>query len=815
MERVFKDVRFAARSLTKSPGYAVVAIVILAIGVGVNTALFSIANGVLFRPLPFPQPKQLVTLHLGKQNFEFGAIPYPTFQDWQRQNRSFSYMALSRASSDTLIGAGEAEYVRLNLITSDFFRVLGVQPLLGRDFAPGEDALGGPALVQISEGLWKRKFGASPDVLGRTLDLGGKSYTIIGVVPSTFDLELGYFSPTDIYLPLGQWGNNALKSRRAALGLHGIGRLKPGVDLEQARADMSAVSRDLAEKYPESNRDTLAKLVPLSDSISGRYQPILLLLLGAVGFVLLIACANVAGLALSRAQAQNREFAIRAALGASRGRLISQVLTESLLLAAIGGGIGLLLAATGMRTVLSLLPLTLPRTAEIHIDARVLLFSILASLLAGILFGLAPALRAGSEHFGSSLRSSGQRVTQDHHRLQTTLVVSEVAIALVLLIGAGLMLRSLWRLFDVDPGFETRNLLMLNVNLSPQLADRGPGATRAYYQQLYERLASVPGVDSVAFYGGSIPFLGEDDFTFWIAGQPQPESDSQRNWALRYIVQPEYLRVMGIPLLKGRFFNESDTEKTSPVIVVDDIFASKFFPKGDAIGKRIRRGPGPGDEAEIIGIVGHAMQWGLDSDVRNPLRAQVYDDFNQLPDGELALTVPIVLRTKGAPMELVQTLNKTISEMNPENVVYGATTMENVISRSLGARRFSLALLAIFAGLALLLAIIGIYGVFSYLVRLRTQEFGIRLALGAQSTEIRTMVLLQAGYVCAIGIGIGLMSAAILTQAMSKLLFEIKPTDLATYAAVTVLVALTSLAASYIPARRATNVDPMVALRYE
>src|SRR6266513_1517821 len=454
LERLTQDVRYGVRMLAKSPGFTFVALLTLALGIGANTALFSVVNAVLLAPLPYPHPEQLVTLHMSKPNFETGAIPFPNFRDWQAQNHTFSAMALSRSNSVTMISAGEAEYVPINFITSDFLSLLGVNPVIGRNLTSGEDEIGGPALVQISEGLWKRKFGSARDILGKSLNLTGKSYTIIGVVPASFDLQLGSFTPTDIYLPIGQWGNNAMNSRHFALGLHGIGRIKPGVTLEQARADMDTVSRNLAEAYPDTNSGMKANLIPIKRSMTGGIKPVLLLLLGAVGFVLLIACVNVASLLLARAQARTREFGIRAALGASQSRMLPQLLTESVRLALIGGGLGVLVAAWGTRAALGLLPQRLACTQAIHVDARVLFFSLVASVLAGVAFGLAPAFKTARSELQPTLQAAGRRSTAERHGTQRALVIMELAVALVLLIGAGLMRRSLGRLWNVDPGFD-------------------------------------------------------------------------------------------------------------------------------------------------------------------------------------------------------------------------------------------------------------------------------------------------------------------------------------------------------------------------
>ncbi len=813
-EDLLQDVRYGVRMLLKSPGFTAVTLITLALGIGANTGLFSVVNTVLLSPLPYPHPEQLVTLHMSKPNFDAGAIPFLNFRDWQAQNHTFSAMALSRMNSVTLIGAGESEYMPINFITSDFFKVLGVPPVLGRHFAPGEDEFNGPALVEISEGLWKRKFGGGDNVLGKTLNLSGKNYEIIGVVPADFDLRLGTFAPTDIYLPMGTWGNEALKGRVFALGLHGIGRIKPGVTLSQARADMDAISLGLAQAYPDTNRGTKANLIPLERSVTGYIRPVLLLLLAAVGFVLLIACVNVAGLLMARAQGRMRELAVRSALGASRQRIMRQLLTESVLLSLVGGGLGVLLAGWGTHAALRALPLRLPRVHEIHLDGHVLLFSLALSMATGILFGIVPALRTARSDIIPSLQSAGRGSTVQRHSVHRALVAIEVATALVLLIGAGLMLRTLTRLWSVDPGFDTRNVMMFSVALSPSVGDLKPPAIRAALREMRDTIAFTPGVEAVSLVDGATPMRGEDDIVFWRSGRPQPRSAAEKSWTLRYVVQPNYLRILKIPLLRGRFFTEQDTESAPRVVVVDDVFAATFFPGEDAIGQRIRWSSNPLQEAEIIGIVRHVKQWGLDSDDRNSLRAQLYQDFDQQVD-VLGAGAAVMLRSNGPPLALLDTLQQRVRALNRENVVYRPVTMEQVIADSLNTRRFSMLLLSAFAALALLLAAVGIYGLAAYLVGQRTQEFGIRMALGAKRYDVLMMVMREGARVAAFGVAAGILLAIALTRAMSNLLFGISATDPVTFAAVSAMLAVIALAACYVPALRATRVDPMAAVRLD
>ena len=813
LEQLVQDVRFSIRVLAKSPAFMAIALLTLALGIGANTALFSVVNAVLLAPLPYPEPEQLVTLHLSKPNFDTGAIPFPIFRDWQVRNRSFSAMALSRLSAATLIGAGEPEYIRLNYVTSDFFPLLGVKPVIGRNFAPGEDEIGGPALAQISEGLWKRRFGATPDVLGKTLNLSGNVLTIVGVIPASFDLRLGTFTPTDIYVPMGQWPTPALKNRGAALGLHGIGRIKSGITLEQARSDMDAVSQQLAVEFPDSNRGTKTNMIPLKQSITTQVRGALLLLLGAVGFVLLIVCVNVATLLLARGQARKREFAVRAALGASRARILRQLLAEGTLLALTGGALGVLLAAWGSRAALRFLPQELPRVQNLHLDVRVLGFSLAVSMLTGIVFGLVPAFSGTRAELVPDLQGAGRRVSSTRHKAQRVLVMSEIAIALVLLVGAGLMVRSLVRLWNVDPGFDPHNVMAFGVALSPGLTSAKPGAMWAYVHELRDTIQSTPGIEAVSLRDGSLPMFDENDTVFWMAGQPRPRSSSEMNWTLVSEVQPSFLRIMKMPLLYGRFLSEQDTTTSPRVVVVDDVFASSFFPKQDALGKRIRWGDEPRDEAEIVGIVGHVKHWGLDEGSRD-LRAQMYLSIDQ-EDGSPGLNNSFVVRTSVPPTPMLPALQERVRHLNQENVLFRPWAMEDVIARTLSTRKFSMTLLAVFALFAVLLAAIGIYGVVSYLVGQRTQEFGIRMALGARPRNVFGIVLGEGARMAVVGVAAGLLSAFALTRVMAKLLFGISATDPFTFAAVTVLLAGVALVACYLPARRAVRIDPMRALRYE
>jgi predicted permease len=816
-ERLTQDLRYGLRMLVKSPGYTAIAILTLALGIGANSALFSVINGVLLNPLPFPEPNQLVTLHESKPNFDRGSVSFPNFLDWQKDNHTFASIAIARPYAFSLTGMGEAEQINGEFVTSDFFPLLGVQPVIGRTFSPGEDRVGAAPVALISAGLWQRKFGGKPDVLGKTMTLDARDYIIIGVVPASFHLAIPGFRDRSLYVPVGQWNNNLLLSRGAGLGFHGVGRLKPGVSIAQAQADMDGVTRDLAAAYPDTDKGIGAKLILLKQQMVGDVQSVLLVLLGAVGCVLLIACVNVANLLLARSAGRAQEFAIRVALGANRVRIIRQLLTESVLLALAGGLLGLLLAAWGTRAALGLLPAALPRAEEIGLDTHVLIFTMAMSLVAGILFGMVPALKVSQPNLHGKLKEGGRGASGARHRAQGVFVVVETALALVLLVGAGLMTRSLVRIWNVDPGFNPKNVLSFGVSLPPSLMKAGPDTIRAAFREFDARMASIPGVRAVSQSWGSFPMGSDDENLFWFEGQSKPASNSEMSWGIDYIVEPDYLRALGIALLRGRFFSNQDNEHAPRVVVVDDVFAAKYFPNQEPIGKRIHLSLDD-DPAEIVGVVGHVKQWGLDADDLQPLRAQFYLACAQMPDKFVGLTPSgsgVVVRFDPRATGLFDSIRHASTQMSNQQVIFGAQSMEEIISDSLADRRFSMILLGIFAALALVLASIGIYGVISYLVGQRTHEIGVRIALGAQRTDILRLILSQGGRMAGIGIIIGFAAALGLTRLMANLLFGVKPTDPLTFVAVAMLLCGIALAACYVPARRAMRVDPMVALRYE
>jgi predicted permease len=817
LETLWQDLRFAVRMLRKSPGFTVVAVLTLALGIGANAGVFSVVNGVLLNPLPYPHPEQLVAMHESKPNFPTGSIPFLNFKDWKKNNRTFSGMSLSRGNGFNLTGRGESERLQGRLVSTDFFSVLGINPVLGRDFAPGEDEIGAPPQVIITTRFWRRKLGASPDAIGSALTLDGRDYTVIGIVPATFDLLTGSLRPADLYLPIGQWSNNGILYRGAGLAFHGFGRLKPGITIEQARADMAGVTNALAIEYPEDDKDTGATLVPLREQVLGSIQPILLLLLGAVAFVLLIACVNVGNLLLSRANGRRREVAIRAALGAGAGRLIRQLLTESVLLALLGAGVGLALASWGTRAALRVLPTALPRSGEIGLDHRVLAFTFLISLLAGIFFGLAPALKILHSDLQGTLKEGGRGTSGAKQRTQGVFVVLEMALALVLLVGAGLMIRSLSSLWSVNPGFQSNGVLDFGLSLPVSMTKAQPETIRAALRETQARFAETPGVSAVALSWGALPMSDEDDEQFWMPGHPKPATDADMNSALRYIVGPDYLNVMRISLLKGRFLTNHDDNHSPLVVVVDEEFAHEFFGKEDVIGKRVEL-TDPAGEAEIIGLVAHVKQWGLDADDKGKLRAQMYVPILQQEDvvmSKIAPGVDVIVRCASSPTAAFDALRRTSAAMNAEQVIYGAQTMDEIIAGTLAARRFSMILLTVFAALAVVLAMIGVYGVMAYSVGRRTNEIGIRMALGASRSHVFRLVLGEGMTLAVIGAVAGALCALGLTRFLSSLLFGVSAHDPLTFMGVAVLLSGVAALACWIPASRAMRVDPMVALRHE
>ena len=816
METLFQDLRYGVRMALKSPAFTAMAVITLALGIGANTAVFSIVNGVLLNPLPFPQADQLVALGENKANFENGSISYPNFRDWQRDNHAFSSMAVSRVFSFSLIGAGDPEQVDGDLVSSDFFSILGVKPVMGRLFMAGEDEVGAAPVVLIGEDLWRRKFSSTPDILGKGIRLGPKGYIVVGIIPASFHLRLPSFRDGQIFVPAGQWNNPLLLNRGAGLGFHGIARLRPGITVQQARADMDALSRNLEAAFPDTDKGISANLKPLKQQMVGYVRPLLLVLLAAVGFVLLIACLNVANLMLARSAFRAREFAIRAAMGATQSRVVRQLLAESVLLGLIGGAIGLFLANWGTRAALATLPSSLPRAEKIGLDTHVLVFTAGIATLAGILFGLAPALKMSRGATNETLKEGGRGSTGKRHRAQDVFVIAEMAMALVLLTGAGLMVRSLVGLWRVDPGFDPHHVMSFGLTPPPSVLTENADGIRAHFRELNRRLGAVPGVESVAQTSGAAPLDYDDEQLFWLEGQAKPANDNDMNWAIDYIVDPDYLKIMKTPLLAGRFFSAQNDEHSPKVVVVDEVFAKKFFPGQDAIGKRIHLKTGD-QLAEIIGVVAHVKQWGLDTDDTEQLRAQLYIPEVQMPDDYIksVSSTAFVVRVAGDPAASFASIRHVAQEMSDQQVIYGEQTMEQVVARSIASHRFLMILLALFAVLAVILASVGIYGVVSYVVGQRTHEIGVRMALGAQRTDVLRLILGGGARLVLTGIVIGILGAIALTRVLGSQLFMVSASDPLTFVAVSLLLMFVALMACYVPARRAASVDPTVALRYE
>jgi predicted permease len=813
MTTLMQDLRYAIRMLLKSPGFAVIAVLTLALGIGINTALFSAVNGVLLNPLPYPHSEQLVAVYGSAPGFSQGPVAYLNFLDWQHDARTFSSMATYRNQDYNFTGRNEAERLSGYMISAGFFSTLGVQPILGRAFRVDDDQVGAAPVVLLGGGLWQRKFGSSPDIVGKSLTLNGTSYLVVGVIPSSFTF---YGHDRDVYIPIGQWNDPSFRDRRISVSAHVLGRLKPGVTLPQAKADMDLVARNLAESYPVADKDVGIALVSMKEDIVGNVQPFLLVLLAAVGFLLLIACANVANLLLARAMSRSREFAVRAALGASHMRVIRQLLTESVLLAGLGGALGLLLAFGATKAALNTLPGTLPRANEISLDGRVLLFTMALSLFAAIVFGLAPALKSSRLNLQEILKESGRGSGGARHRLQGSFVAIEVAMTLLLLIGAGLMLRSLTALWRVNPGFNPSHAITFTLSM-PSTTATTSDETRARLRQFDDKMGSIPGVQAVSVTLGSRPMIHDSSLPFWIEGRPKPPTDNEMPQAMFYLVEAGFQQAMGTTLERGRFVTAQDNENAPAVIDIDDVFARTYFPNENPVGEHVYLTQF-NVEAEIVGVVGHIRQWGLGSDAKSAVEAQFYYPFMQLPEKIMPLVadaVAVVLRTQGDPAAIMGPVRRAVYETDPREVVYGVQTLDSVLANSLAARRLSMVLLEIFAALALVLSCVGIYGVISYLVHQRTHEIGVRMALGAQRRDVMKLVLTQGAEMALVGMAVGFVTALGLTRLMANQLFGVSAYDPLTFVAGAVLLTLVALLACYIPARRAVRVDPIVALRYE
>jgi putative ABC transport system permease protein len=803
MDGLIQDLRYGLRSLFRSPGVTLIAILTLGLGIGANSAIFSVVNTALLRPLPYPDPGRLMLVMesnpaKGYQRFPLSPLNYVDYRD---QNSVLERLCAFDGTSFILTGAGRPEKIQGARVSAGFFETLGIAPLNGRAFAADEDRPGPDQVAILGHGLWQRRFGSDPGVLGRTVTLGGAAYTVVGVMPPGF----AFPNRSEIWKPMAL-ADNEMQSRGSHY-LLSIGRLRPGVSPERARADLEAIAARLQQRYPDTNTGWTARVEPLAERIIGDARPTLLVLLAAVGFVLLIACANVASLLLARAAARRKEFAVRSALGAGRARLARQLITESLLLGLLGGGLGLLLALWGTDLLSAAAPPGIPRVREVGVDGRVILFTGGVALLTGLLFGLAPALQAARTDLNEALKEGarGDGGSPRRHRARALLVVAETALALVLLAGAGLMLRSLLRLQAIDPGFDPRHVLAVHVELPDA---RYPDERRRadFFRAALERLASLPGAQAA---GAVFPLpMGGDRliFSFGIEGRPVAEAD--RPSAGYYVVSPDYFRAMGIHLMSGRAFTERDREGAPRVAIINATMARQFWPGEDPVGRRIVIDNGPQDLwREIVGVVQDVKHTELEGDSV----AQMYEPYPQAPLPLMTLTV----RAAGAPEGLAEAARRAILALDKDQPVSRTATMDRLLAESIARPRYSLLLLGVFAGVALLLATVGIYGLLSHSVTQRTREIGIRMALGARRGQVLVLVIANGMRLALLGIGAGLLGAIALTRLMSSLLYRVSPTDPATLAAVALLLAGAALLACLVPARRATRVDPMGALRCE
>lgn len=807
LEDLWQDARYALRSLRKHPGFTVIAIFTLALGIGANTAIFSVINAVLLRPLPYADADRLVVLTETVAERPIG-VSYPNFVDFRNQSTTFENVAAVRhRESFNLTGTGDSERLQGRLVSANFLSTLGVKPIRGRDFSAEDDRTGAAPTVMLSYALWQRRFGGDEKIVGQQLTLNRERFTVIGVTPENFE----YGIDADLTVPIGL-STERFSARGRDPGIQSIARIKQGVSTETANAELNTIAARLEQQYPESNNNRRVRLESLRETLVGDIRPMLLTLLGAVGLVLLIACANVANLLLARSARRQKEIAVRTALGAGRSRILRQLFTESAMLALGAGIVGLLLALAGTALLSSSLPEGLPFMPEIRTDAYVLLFTFGVSLVTGLLFGLAPALQTSNPALTETLKEGERNSSPGHNRTGKILVIAEVALTLVLLIGAGLLVKSFWRLMQVDPGFNPENLLALQISVNAG-ANEGPRVAN-FLDQLQQRVKELPGVQSVAISNG-LPFEGANWPAFIIEGKAPPEPGREPNGIL-YITSTGYLETLGITLLRGRGFSAHDTPGTTPVVLIDEVFARLYFPNEDPLGKRLRQGGPNSPSREIIGIVRHVEHSNLAG--LSAASGEVYTPFSQIPVEILpryVRRVNLVVRTTVEPLSLAQSVRGQIAALDKDQPVFNVRTMEQALARSVAARRFSMILLSVFAALALILAAVGIYGVISYSVAQRTREVGIRMALGAQTTDVLKLVVRDGLKLVVIGIVVGLLGAFMLTRLMSTLLFGVTPTDAVTYTTVALSLIGVALAACYIPARRATKVDPLVALRFE
>ena len=792
--------------LRARPGFTAVAVIALALGIGANTAIFSLINSVLLRPLPYPEADRLVMLEENEADGKSSNTSFATIKDWRERSSSFDNISAVRDWGITITGEGEPEMLHGMRVSSNYFSLLAVKPALGREFLPEEDRPATRRVVVLSHGLWQRRFGSDAGIVGKPITLGGQAFTVAGVMPKGFEdlISARLFQKADLWAPLG-YDETLPWACRTCRHIQAVGRIKAGVPFEQARLEMNTLSETLVVEHPHDYAVSGVTIIPLLDKFVGAVRPALYILLGAVALVLLIACANVANLLLARATQRQKEIAIRSALGARRRRIVRQLLTESMMLSLISAVAGLLCVWWGMGLLVALAPAALLRLNEVAIDARVLGFTVGLSLLTGIIFGLAPALQSSKLDLNAALKEGSRGSTGSGHRLRNLLAVSEIALALVLLVGAGLLMRSFVRVLDVTPGFEPANVVTMNVSASGARYAEEP-AVRAFYDEVVTRVSALPGVEAAAVVS-NLPLGGNKDmYGFHVEEKPLANPEEAPS-AERYVVSPGYLRAMRIPLLAGREFNEQDGPTAPLVVLISESTAQSIWPAENPIGKRVRMGGPDGPLRTIVGITGSVSHYGLDA----PPTLQSYVPEAQWTSSDMQLVVRTAVDRNG----LVDAVRSEIRAVDKDLPVYRVATMEELVSGSVAERRFTMILLSLMAGLAATLAALGIFSVMSYSVTQRTQEIGIRMALGAKATDVLKLIVGQGLLLALAGVGAGLAAAALLTQVMSSLLYGIGAHDPLTFSVIAALLLGIAAVACYIPARRATKVDPMVALRWE
>lgn len=818
METLLQDLQYGVRMLLKTPGFTAVAVLALALGIGANTAIFSVVNAVLLRPLPFADPERLMLVGEINNNQkgaedQVGIAP-ANYLDYRNDNKSFESLgafSMTARSGFNLGGAGEPERVTGANVTANLFPTFGVNPIHGRHFQPEEEKQGNHRSVMLSHALWQRRFGGDAAIVGKTITMNGFSYLVVGVMPKGFEFPTKDVLPTlqTLQRPVEAWVPLSIPeadwTARGSRFMHSVGRLKPGVTPEQATADLNGIAGRLAQQHVQ-NIGWGGKVVSLQEQMVGSIKLALLVLFGAVGFVLLIACANVANLLLARAATRQKEIAVRVALGAGRARLIRQLLTESFVLGLAGGLLGLLLAVWGVNILASISPQSVSLPSQLGLDARVVAFTLLVSLLTAVIFGLVPALQASKIDLNEAIKEGGGRsATGTGQRLRNMLVVAEIALAVILLVGAGLMVKSFRRLESVNPGFEPKNVLTFQYTLPASKYPDDPEVI-AFNRQLIQRLKALPGVESVS--GTTVLPLGKtSNYTsFEIDGRP-PLPPGEFLLAEHLGIFPDYFKTMRVPLLKGREFTEQDTKTTTPVMMVNEAMARQFWPNEDPIGKRVKIDYDQGVAREVIGVVNNVKNFGLEAESK----PEMYVSEDQFPFQSTFL----VVRSTGDPKSLRGAITQEVMSVDKDQPIYNLMTMEDVLTASVGRQRFNMLLMTCFAVVAAILAAVGLYGVIAYSVTQRTHEIGIRMALGAQQRDILRLIVGNGLKLALIGIAIGLFGAFALTRVIESLLYGISTTDPTTFGIIALLVAGAALLSSFIPARRATKVDPMVALRYE